>query len=182
MIMKKIYTKTGDEGMTSLRGGVRVSKDDIRIEANGTIDLLNALIGKLRVMPDIEEDWKSYLQEIQNELMTVMSHVATPQDKTNPRTLHVVELTAKMEQKMDEVMAKIEEHSHFIVPTGSLASAEIHIARTIARQAERRLWTVNRDYPIDPAVMRFMNRLSDFLFVMTKEQLQCEGVAPEDWK
>jgi cob(I)alamin adenosyltransferase len=63
-----------------------------------------------------------------------------------------------------------------------LASAEIHIARTIARQAERRLWTVNRDYPIDPAVMRFMNRLSDFLFVMTKEQLQCEGVAPEDWK
>ena len=168
--------------MTSLRGGVRVPKDDIRIEANGTIDLLNALIGKLRVMPDIEEDWKSYLQEIQNELMTVMSHVATPQDKTNPRTLHVVELTAKMEQKMDEVMAKIEEHSHFIVPTGSLASAEIHIARTIARQAERRLWTVNRDYPIDPAVMRFINRLSDFLFVMTKEQLQREGVAPEDWK
>ena len=90
--------------MTSLRGGVRVPKDDIRIEANGTIDLLNALIGKLRVMPDIEEDWKSYLQEIQNELMTEMSHVATPQDKTNPRTLHVVELTAKMEQKMDEVI------------------------------------------------------------------------------
>lgn len=168
--------------MTSLRGGVRVPKDDVRIEANGTIDLLNALIGKLRVMPAISDDWKPYLQDIQKELMTVMSHVATPKDKTNPRTLHVVELTVRMEQKMDEVMAKIEEHTHFILPTGSLASAEIHIARTIARQAERRLWTVNRNYPIDPSVMQFMNRLSDFLFVMTKEQLQRENVQPENWK
>lgn len=168
--------------MTSLRGGVRVPKDDVRIEANGTIDLLNALIGKLRVMPEISDEWKPYLQDIQKELMTVMSHVATPKDKTNPRTLHVVELTVRMEQKMDEVMAKIEEHTHFILPTGSLASAEIHIARTIARQAERRLWTVNRNYPIDPSVMQFMNRLSDFLFVMTKEQLQRENVQPENWK
>lgn len=168
--------------MTSLRGGVRVPKDDIRIEANGTIDLLNALIGKLRVMPGISDDWKPYLQDIQKELMTVMSHVATPEDKINPRLLHVNELTERMELRMDEVMAKIEEHGHFIVPTGSIASAEIHIARTIARQAERRLWTVNRDYPIDSSVMRFMNRLSDFLFVMTKEQLQKEGIAPEDWK
>ena len=180
--MKKIYTKTGDEGMTSLRGGVRVPKDDVRIEANGTIDLLNALIGKLRVMPEISVDWKPYLQDIQKELMTVMSHVATPQDKTNPRVLHVNELTERMELRMDEVMAKLEEHGHLIVPTGSMASSEIHIARTIARQAERRLWTVNRDYPIDSSVMRFMNRLSDFLFVMTKEQLQKEGIAPEDWK
>lgn len=180
--MKKIYTKTGDEGMTSLRGGVRVPKDDVRIEANGTIDLLNALIGKLRVMPAISDDWKPYLQDIQKELMTVMSHVATPQDKTNPRLLHTDELTERMEQRMDEVMAMIEEHGHFIVPTGSMASAEIHIARTIARQAERRLWTVNRGYPVDPSMMRFMNRLSDFLFVMTKEQLQKEGIAPENWK
>ncbi len=180
--MKKIYTKTGDEGMTSLRGGVRVPKDDIRVEANGSIDLLNALIGKLRVMPSISDDWKPYLQDIQKELMTVMSHVATPQDKTNPRQSHADVLTERMEQRMDEVMAKIEEHGHFIVPTGSMTSAEIHIARTIARQAERRLWTVNRNYPVDSSMMRFMNRLSDFLFVMTKEQLQKEGVAPEDWK
>ena len=180
--MKKIYTKTGDEGMTSLRGGIRVPKDDVRIEANGTIDLLNALIGKLRVMPAISDDWKPYLQDIQKELMTVMSHVATPQDKTNPRLLHTDELTERMEQRMDEVMAMIEEHGHFIVPTGSMASAEIHIARTIARQAERRLWTVNRGYPVDPSMMRFMNRLSDFLFVMTKEQLQKECIAPENWK
>lgn len=180
--MKKVYTKTGDEGLTSLRNGVRVPKDDIRIEANGTIDLLNALIGKLRVMPEVGDEWRPFLQDIQKELMTVMSHVATPQDKSNPRTLHVDELTERLEIKMDEVMARMEEHTHFILPSGSLASAEIHIARTIARQAERRLWTVNREYPIDPSVMRFMNRLSDFLFVMTKAQLQSEGIAPENWK
>ena len=180
--MKKVYTKTGDEGLTSLRNGVRVPKDDIRIEANGTIDLLNALLGKLRVMPEVGDEWQPFLQDIQKELMTVMSHVATPQDKINPRTLHVDELTERMEQKMDEVIARMEEHTHFILPSGSLTSAEIHIARTIARQAERRLWTVNREYPVDPSVMRFMNRLSDFLFVMTKAQLQSEGIAPENWK
>jgi len=179
--MNKVYTKTGDEGMTSLRGGVRVPKDDIRIEANGTIDLLNALIGKLRVMPEIADEWEPFLLDIQKELMGIMSHIATPPGKNNPRQLHVEELIERMERKMDEVTAKIEERTHFILPSGSLASAEIHIARTVARQAERRLWTVNREFPVNPAIMRFMNRLSDFLFIMTKEQLQCEGIKEESW-
>jgi len=179
--MNKVYTKTGDEGMTSLRGGVRVPKDDIRIEANGTIDLLNALIGKLRVMPEIADEWEPFLLDIQKELMGIMSHIATPPGKNNPQQLHVEELIERMERKMDEVTAKIEERTHFILPSGSLASAEIHIARTVARQAERRLWTVNREFPVNPAIMRFMNRLSDFLFIMTKEQLQCEGIKEESW-
>ena len=179
--MNKVYTKTGDEGMTSLRGGVRVPKDDTRIEANGTIDLLNALIGKLRVMPEIADEWEPFLLDIQKELMGIMSHIATPPGKSNPRQLHVEELTERLERKMDEVTAKIEERTHFILPSGSLASAEIHIARTVARQAERRLWTVNREFPVNPAIMRFMNRLSDFLFIMTKEQLQCEGIKEESW-
>ena len=179
--MNKVYTKTGDEGMTSLRGGVRVPKDDIRVEANGTIDLLNALIGKLRVMPEIADEWEPFLLDIQKELMGIMSHIATPPGKNNPRQLHVEELIERMERKMDEVTAKIEERTHFILPSGSLASAEIHIARTVARQAERRLWTVNREFPVNPAIMRFMNRLSDFLFIMTKEQLQCEGIKEESW-
>ncbi|MBR1542304.1 MAG: cob(I)yrinic acid a,c-diamide adenosyltransferase [Bacteroidaceae bacterium] len=179
--MNKVYTKTGDEGMTSLRGGVRVPKDDIRIEANGTIDLLNALIGKLRVMPEIADEWEPFLLDIQKELMGIMSHIATPPGKNNPRQLHVEELIELMERKMDEVTAKIEERTHFILPSGSLASAEIHIARTVARQAERRLWTVNGEFPVNPAIMRFMNRLSDFLFIMTKEQLQCEGIKEESW-
>ena len=179
--MKKIYTKTGDEGMTSLRGGIRVAKDDVRIEANGTIDLLNAFIGKLRMMPELKAEWQSYLLDIQKELMIIMSYVATPEKKVNPRVLHVEELTNRMEQKMDEIMAIHEERTYFILPGGSLTTAEIHIARTIARQAERRLWTVNREQPVNPAILRFMNRLSDFLFVMSKEQLRCEGIEPETW-
>lgn len=166
--MKKVYTKTGDKGMTSLRNGVRVAKDDVRIEANGTIDLLNALIGKLVAMPEVGEDWKSFLQEIQQELMVVMSHIATPPGKTNPRQLHVEELTERMEQMIDELNAKALAEG-FVLPGGSVASAEIHIARAIARQSERRLWTVNREYPVHPAIMCFMNRLSDFLFVLAKE-------------
>jgi ATP:cob(I)alamin adenosyltransferase len=166
--MKKVYTKTGDEGMTSLRGGVRVPKDDIRIEANGTIDLLNALIGKLVAMPEVEEEWKPFLVEIQQELMVVMSHVATPEGKTNPKELHVEELTERMEKQIDELNAKALGEG-FVLPGGSVAAAEIHITRTIARQAERRLWTVNRDYPVHPAILRFMNRLSDFFFVLAKE-------------
>ena len=166
--MKKVYTKTGDEGMTSLRNGVRVAKDDVRIEANGTIDLLNALIGKLVAMPEVGEDWKPFLQEIQQELMVVMSHIATPPGKTNPRQLHVEELTERMEQMIDELNAKALAEG-FVLPGGSVASAEIHIARAMARQAERRLWTVNREYPVHPAIMCFMNRLSDFLFVLAKE-------------
>lgn len=166
--MKKVYTKTGDEGMTSLRGGVRVPKDDIRIEANGTIDLLNALIGKVVALPEVGEEWKPFLVEIQQELMVVMSHVATPTEKVNPRELHVEELTERMEQKIDELNAKALGEG-FVLPGGSVAAAEIHIARTIARQAERRLWTVNRDYPVHSAILRFMNRLSDFFFVLAKE-------------
>lgn len=166
--MKKIYTKTGDEGMTSLRGGVRVPKDDVRIEANGTIDLLNALIGKLVAMPELGETWNPFLLEIQQELMVVMSHIATPEGKTNPKELHVEALTARMEQKIDELNAKALGEG-FILPGGSVASAEIHIARAVARQAERRLWTVNREYPVHPAILRFMNRLSDFFFVLAKE-------------
>ena len=167
-MMKKIYTKTGDEGMTSLRGGVRVPKDDVRIEANGTIDLLNALIGKLVAMPEQGETWNPFLLEIQQELMVVMSHIATPEGKTNPKELHVEELTARMEQKIDELNAKALGEG-FILPGGSVASAEIHVARAVARQAERRLWTVNRDYPVHPAILHFMNRLSDFFFVLAKE-------------
>jgi ATP:cob(I)alamin adenosyltransferase len=166
--MKKVYTKTGDEGMTSLRGGVRVPKDDIRIEANGTIDLLNALIGKLVAISEVGEEWKPFLVEIQQELMVVMSHVATPEGKTNPKELHVEELTERMEKQIDELNAKALGEG-FVLPGGSVAAAEIHITRTIARQAERRLWTVNRDYPVHPAILRFMNRLSDFFFVLAKE-------------
>lgn len=151
--MKQIYTKTGDEGTTSLRGGLRVAKDDPRIEANGQLDMLNALLGVLS-----EDD--ALLQDVQRELMVVMSHVATPDDAENPRTLHCDELTQRMEEAIDGLTRQ--KPTGFVVPTGFT-----HVARAQCRTAERRLWTVHRQHPLDASILRMMNRLSDYLFALS---------------
>ena len=152
--MKHIYTKTGDDGTTSLRNGVRVEKDDLRIETNGQIDMLNSLIGLLA------ED-NQLLTDMQRELMTVMSHVATPEGKENPRALHCDELTTRMEQAIDACNTP----KGFILPRGIA-----NVARAQARTAERRLWTLSRQYSIDPSILRMINRLSDYLFALTVEK------------
>lgn len=151
--MKQIYTKTGDAGTTSLRDGVRVNKDDIRIEANGEIDMLNSLIGLMA-------EGDQLLTDIQRELMTVMSHVATPDGKQNPRQLHCNELTTRMEQAIDASKTP----AGFVLPRGIA-----HVARAQCRTAERRLWTVHRQHPLDESILRMINRLSDYLFVCALE-------------
>jgi ATP:cob(I)alamin adenosyltransferase len=155
--MKQIYTKTGDEGQTSLRGGERVAKDDPRIEANGQIDMLNALIGTIAEGLTADDPTSRLLLVVQRELMTVMSHIATPSGAYNPRPLHCDELTAAMEQAIDAVKAP----RGFVVPSGI-----IHVARAQCRTAERRLCTLNRQHPVDPAILSMMNRLSDYLFAL----------------
>jgi len=152
--MKQIYTRTGDEGQTSLRGGVRVDKDDIRIETNGQIDHLNALLGVVR--NDVADE---LLLDIQRELMVIMSHIATPEGDDNPKPLRSKELTARMEQAIDALTA--EKSVGFVIPCSML-----HVARTQCRTVERRLWTLHRQYPVRPEVLRFFNRLSDYLFAL----------------
>ena len=161
--MRRIYTKTGDEGMTSLRGGVRVPKDDIRIETNGALDELNATIGIVRTMLQADHQWQALLEDIQSELMIVMSHVATPEGRENPKTLHAPELTMRIEEAIDSMRPQT---SGFVLPGGTPLAAHLHLARTVARRAERRLWSLHKVYPQDMGVMRFVNRLSDLLFVM----------------
>ena len=99
--MKKVYTRTGDKGTTGIHGGARVPKDDIRIEANGCLDELNAVIGIVRSMLPAEDNWQELLHTIQRELMVVMSHVATPDGVLNPNLLSAAELTVRCEQEMD---------------------------------------------------------------------------------
>ena len=140
--------------MTSLRDGVRVSKDDPRIEANGEIDMLNSLIGLLA-------EGNQLLTDIQRELMTVMSHVATPDGNQNPRPLHCDELTTRMEQAIDAARTP----TGFVLPRGIA-----HVARAQCRTAERRLWTVHRQHPLPQNILRMMNRLSDYLFVLANEK------------
>ena len=156
--MKQIYTKTGDDGMTSLRGGQRVAKDDPRIEANGQLDMLNALLGMI-VPHGLPEEDVALLHDIQQELMAVMSHVATPDGLENPRLLHCDKLTRRMEQAID---ACSQQPRSFVVPQG-LA----HVARAQCRTAERRLWTLHRQHPLNPDILRMVNRLSDYLFILS---------------
>lgn len=165
--MKQIYTKTGDEGKTSLREGVRVSKDDPRIETNGQIDQLNAHLGIVRSMLQNDNENSRLIHEVQRELMTVMSHIATPQGSVNPRELHAKELTQQMERHID----KTNYQGGFIVPGGgSMLAAYIHLARTQARTVERRLWSLHRQHPVNNDILVMMNRLSDYLFVLANEK------------
>ena len=167
--MKQIYTKTGDEGQTSLRDGVRVAKDDLRIETNGQIDQLSAQLGVVRSMLDETQDVAALqlILAVQRELMTIMSHIATPDGSVNPRELHAQEITAQLERAIDSSNYQ----GGFVVPGGgSQLSAFIHLARTQARTVERRLWSLHREYPVDRDVLVMMNRLSDYLFVLANEK------------
>ena len=165
--MKQIYTKTGDEGMTSLRDGVRVPKDDPRIETNGQIDQLNAHLGVVRSMLGDDDANREIIHSVQRELMTVMSHIATPEGSVNPRELHAAKISSELEQAIDQA----DFQGGFVVPGGgSQLAAFIHLARTQARTVERRLWSLHRQHPVDSAILVMMNRLSDYLFVLANEK------------
>ena len=165
--MKQIYTKTGDNGTTSLRDGVRVAKDDPRINANGQIDQLNAHLGIVRSMLKDDETNAQLIHAVQRELMVVMSHIATPEGSVNPRELHAADLVQQLEDAIDRADYK----GGFVVPGGgSTLAAFIHLARTQARTVERTLWTLNRQYPVEESILVMMNRLSDYLFVLANEK------------
>lgn len=167
--MKKIYTKSGDHGMTRIRGGVTLPKDDPRIEANGTLDELNAQLGIVRTLLPAEHPWLTLLADIQQELLIVMSHVATPAGKLNPKPLHAADLCLRFEQTIDELLAARSAPAAFVLPGGNPLAAQLHLARTVARRAERRLCTLHREQPLSPDILSFVNRLSDLLFVMAVE-------------
>ena len=158
----RIYTRGGDKGKTGIHGGERVDKDDIRIEANGTLDELNAEIGIVRTLLPPDHEWQVLLGRIQREMMAVMSHVATPSAirDQNPNPLPD-DLTVFCESHIDDLSAQMEDNGYFILPGGTPVSAHLQLARTITRRAERRLWTLNRKDPVPAGIMAFVNRLSD---------------------
>ena len=145
----RIYTRGGDKGKTGIHGGERVDKDDIRIEANGTLDELNAEIGIVRTLLPPDHEWQVLLGRIQREMMAVMSHVATPSAirDQNPNPLPD-DLTVFCESHIDDLSAQMEDNGYFILPGGTPVSAHLQLARTITRRAERRLWTLNRKDPV----------------------------------
>lgn len=179
----RIYTRGGDKGRTGIHGGERVDKDDIRIEANGTLDEVNAQIGIVRALLPSEHEWQDVLGKIQRELMVVMSHVATPsaiRDK-NPNALSD-DLVAFCEQQIDQLMDQMPDNGFFILPGGTLISAHLQLARTVVRRAERRLWTLNRKDVLPEEIMQFVNRLSDLFFTMARYEMFCQDHAEERWQ
>ena len=181
--MKRIYTRRGDAGTTGIFGGVRVPKDDMRIEANGTLDELNAALGVVRSMLDVAHEWQPLLRSVQIELMAEMSLVATPSEQRaqNPNKPDG-RMVAACEAKIDELTAQITDSDCFVLPGGTPLAARLQLARTIARRAERRLWTLHRQDPLPQELLCFINRLSDLLFIMARFEMQRQAADEERWQ
>lgn len=181
--MKRIYTRTGDKGQTAIHGGVRVSKTDARIEANGQLDELNVAVGIVRSFLPADYRWQDELRNIQLMMMSLMSIVATPAEcrKDNPNTLPDG-LIENIERLIDEVTAKCGDPEYFILPGGTQAAAFMHQARVVARRAERRLWRLNEIDPVPEEVLKYINRLSDLFFIMARYEMCNAGIDEERWK
>ena len=177
----KIYTKTGDKGMTGLFGGARVSKDDIRIEAYGTLDELNSFIGALISSMDIEGQ-NEILIEVQNRLFTIGSNLASDPSR-DMITPDLTEADIKiLEDAMDNMNENIEPLRAFILPGGSLAVGLSHQCRTICRRAERRVVSLSNVFSVDHLIGKYLNRLSDYLFVLGRMIAKSQGVKEVNWE
>lgn len=162
----KVYTRTGDAGTTSLVGGKRVSKTDIRLDAYGTVDELNSWLGLLACSPYLPQDEADILQMAMNRLFDIGSILATePESKWQPAPFPAT-CTQMLESAIDRMEESLPRHNRFILPGGCADSARANIARTVARRAERRILALADTTPVDAEVLRFVNRLSDYLFVL----------------
>ena len=163
----KIYTKTGDTGMTSLFGGGRVQKDAVRIEAYGTVDELNATVGVVRAhKPSQKVD--EMLTIIQNELFVLGSDLATPHDSRVEIDRISPEMSIRLESWIDELDTDLEPLRYFVLPGGSVTASFLHVSRTVCRRAERCVVTAQNIETISNDVIVYLNRLSDLLFVMSR--------------
>lgn len=165
----KIYTKTGDSGTTSLLGGARVSKAHIRIEAYGTVDELNSYIGLLRDQP-VNESRKDFLKQIQDRLFTLGADLATEpgKDKVVKPDLFDRDVES-LEQAMDDMDAQLPALKNFVLPGGHQSVSFAHLARCVCRRAERIAIALNDAEPVDALSIRYLNRLSDYLFLLGRK-------------
>ena len=165
----RIYTKTGDAGTTSLVGGTRVSKASIRLDAYGTADELNSHIGLLLALPSLPADICPMLNKIQHRLFNLGAQLATePQSAYQPQGV-TSEDVAQIEAEIDRIDAALPRHNQFILPGGNVASAQANVARTVARRCERHMVRMHTNgINVDPDALRYINRLSDYLFVISR--------------
>lgn len=186
----KIYTKTGDKGMTSLCDGSRLLKDDIRVEAYGTLDELNAHIGLLISLlqtSSLKEGVQSaakltdFLSEIQEELFVIGGELACAEIKTE-ELVSTQKLIAKIETIIDELSSQLPVQHHFVLPGGTLPAAQSHVCRTICRRAERRIVTLSHIAMVSPEIFKFVNRLSDYFFILSRYLNKDSVTSEKTWK
>jgi cob(I)alamin adenosyltransferase len=181
--LTKIYTRTGDDGMTGLAGGQRVPKDSQRVETYGTIDELNSQIGAA-LATGLCERLTADLRLIQNELFDLGADLATPAASQARHPVPTIQPRQidKLERLIDEFNEVVGPLANFLLPGGSPGAAQLHVARTVCRRAEREATTLARDESIGATVLPYLNRLSDALFVMARYENHERGVAEPLWE
>ncbi len=178
----KIYTKTGDTGQTSLVGGTRISKASLRIETYGTIDELNAYIGLVRDC-EVNEQRKPQLKEIQDRLFTMGSLLASEPTQTKKQIpdLHESDIVL-LENEIDNITTIVPPLRAFILPGGHQSVSFCHLARTVCRRAERLVILLNETEPVDALIIKYLNRLSDYLFMLSRQMTFDLNIEEVTWK
>ena len=179
--MPRMYTRTGDKGETGLFSGERLPKNSLRIEAYGTVDELSSWIGYTRSSVD-DSEVNAILERIQQDLFLVGAELATHPKKSSPRKGQITEAMVKrLEGEIDRLDAELPALSTFIVPAGTQTASALHVARTIARRAERRTVTVTQNEKLNPELVPYLNRVSSLLFVLARIANKRAGVEEKRW-
>ncbi|MBK7370752.1 MAG: cob(I)yrinic acid a,c-diamide adenosyltransferase [Saprospiraceae bacterium] len=177
----KIYTKTGDQGMTSLYGGARLPKHHIRIEAYGTVDELNAWVGLLRDGLMVENH-RTMLKEIQDRLFTIGANLASEPGQNMPTPDITPADISRLELEIDLLTNELEPLKHFVLPGGHRLVSEAHITRTICRRAERRIMALHEQEAVEILIITYINRLSDYFFVLSRWIAKDQVVKEIKWQ
>ena len=186
----KTYTKTGDKGTTSLIGGTRVNKDDVRLEAYGTFDELSAFVAVLGDSEGVKAHEVEVFDKIQNCLLVLESCLALETtdngQQSTEMSKYIPRLTEDdvkfLEDEIDAINAQLEPLKYLIIPGGNILSSRAHVCRTVCRRAERCLVRMGREYDVDDVLRRFVNRLSDYFFVLSRLFMKRAGVVEKPWK
>ncbi len=176
-----VYTRTGDTGTTSLASGQRVPKTDARLEAYGTVDELSSLVGLLVTYLDEERD-RLMMQQVQSDLFSIGSVLATDRPDAQPQCAVTEDVVREMEAAIDEADQGLGPWRGFVLPGGSRGAALAHVCRTVCRRLERRIYALEGWERMDPALLKYVNRLSDFFFVLAKKINLLQGVEEKIWR
>lgn len=175
----KIYTRTGDDGTTGLIGGSRVRKCDARLDVYGTVDELNSLLGLAAVVADVEV--REALHAVQQELFVIGSHLASPDPPGSWLPPLDEQIVARLEMQIDQWTERLPPLRNFILPGGDDCAARLHVARAVCRRAERLAVDFSLDRPVPALVLTYLNRLSDWLFVLARRANHLAGIDDIPW-